>query len=460
MNKLSLFQEDGGAGVSIDLNDRVECVLLNEFIPSTPTDEGGTVTDQCQVQLRGVNGRLTAAEINRMFQFAREKPAGGQAVFLNFAVHENEVVYRTRVVDGTISIEQGYSKGYKTGRLVITIAFEHLPYWEGPEEQIPLSNVNGTGNLTGLKVFSCNDLIGTAPNKRCNYIDIAAGFIKGELPSPVRLNIKNTTTTSGDNHDWIGHVWVGENLTNPAGTKWHYEGEAAVESSGTTGTWSLASGGAYKSGSLAAGVYPPAVYSIAGKWPITAAELTAFSGQRVRLLLVPAVIAPDQAYDVLYQIVVGDFESEWVKPNRTYSVSCLELFDFKLPSYLEGIADLKNATLELRVRNSRADKATTWSIDFFSLIPADGWIHAAPISNTMLTNNILVLDGIRKRNYVADATDKEKISLHLVVGDSLTLKPGKAHRFYFIMHNIYGLEFRPEMNASITASYRPRRASL
>lgn len=459
MIRLFLLEENSGSGVVHDLNDRVECVLLNEFIPNAPT-ENKTVTDQCQVQLRGVAGRAKIQTLNRLFQTAREHPHSGLGVYLCFAISQTEPVYQSRLVDGKIDIDKGYSQGYKTGKLNMTIAFEHDPYWEGPEEIIPLSNPNGTNVMTGLKVFSCNDLIGTQPNKRCNYVDIPAGAINGEIPAPIKLIIKNTTNSSGNNHDCINFVWIGENFTNPGTAKWHFEGEAASSGEGSNVSWSLASGGAYRSGSIPAGIYSSAVYTTLGTWPLSAADLSAYAGQRVKLILATSVNASASSFDLLFQVAVGEFESDWVAPNRNYSLGLIELFDFRLPSYLEGVQDLKDQVLSLRARNTRDDQVTAWGIDFFALFPADGWIWAAGVGDSLITNHNLVLDGSRHLNYVADPTSKGKVGLHLAVGDSLSLHPGKAHRFYFLFHNNYSFEFWPNMNAVVSASYRPRRRSI
>jgi hypothetical protein len=451
MNKLSLFQEDGGTGVSIDLNDRVECVLLNEFIPSTPTDESGTVTDQCQVQLRGVSGRLTAAEINRMLQFAREKPAGGQAVFLNFAVHENEVVYRTRVVDGTISIEQGYSKGYKTGRLVITVAFEHLPFWEGPEETIPLSNLNGTNVSNGLRVYGCNDLVGVSPNRRCSYADIAANLIKGELPTPIKLVVQNNGNTS-----YLGWVTVGENFTNPSNAKWQFEGESGTGGSGTIFNDIDCSAGAYLKGTLAAGVTPPSSYFVVGNWPLSAADLSAYAGQRIRFLLVPMGVYAAADAQNLYQISIGTYKSEWVKASSDTAISYFELFDFRLPNFLEGVPSLGPSSIQLRVRNTKTYQSY-WSVDYFVLLPSDGWIS---VGTYLADNEVLVIDGPNNRLYQASADDTNKAGIYYSTGNSLILKPGKAHRLYFLLYGegVYSTDI--DLRGLAWASYRPRRASL
>lgn len=451
MNKLYLFQENVGAGVTIDLNDRVERVLLNEFIPSTPTDENGTVTDQCQVQLRGVNGRLSAAAINRMFQFAREKPAGGQAVFLNFAVHENEVVYRTRVVDGTISIEQGYSKGYKTGRLVITIAFEHLPYWEGPEETIPLSNLNGSNISNGLRVYGCNDLVGVAPNRRCSYADIAANLIKGELPTPIKLIVQNNGNSSH-----INWVTVGENFTNPNNAKWQFEGESAVGSYGTIFSDPGCSAGAYLRGTLPAGVTEANSYYEVGNWLLSAADLSAYAGQRIRFLLVPMGIFGASAAQNLYQISIGTYKSEWVKPSTDTAIGYFELFDFRLPNILEGVPSLGPSSIQLRVRNTRTYESY-WSVDFFVLLPADGWIS---VGSFLANNEVLVIDGPNSRLYQAAADDTNKAGIYYSTGNSLILQPEKAHRLYFLLYGegFYSIDI--DLRGLVWASYRPRRASL
>lgn len=82
---------------------------------------------------------------------------------------------------------------------------------------------------TGLNIFNCNDLSGSSPNKRCNYIDFPTG-IAGYygLPSTTCFLMKNTTNDA--NH--IRNVWAAINVNeNPATMVHNFEFE-----DGTGGT--------------------------------------------------------------------------------------------------------------------------------------------------------------------------------------------------------------------------------
>lgn len=428
MNKLSLFQEDGGAGVTIDLNDRVECVLLNEFIPNTPTDESGTVTDQCQVQLRGVNGRLTIDKINRMFQLAREKPTGGPAVFLNFAVHGNEVVYRTRVVDGIISIEKGYSMGYKIGRLVITIAFEHLPYWEGPEAQIPLTNENGTANTTGLVVYNTNDMTGTAPTKRVNYVKMAAASVLGSIPTPPRIEITNTYSNGQAR---LSNIWIGRAIDEAAyPLTWFLDQTMALNqvldteaqislTTLTTAFLNGANGGHYRVFTKMASGYQDLRLNAGLYFPASVA-------------LTPMQKAPE--------VVTG-------------LNGIVDLGTLQIPPWLPNMRGQTEIGLRIGGRRPGGFNVTLYDIFLF---PANAFRQLIPRGYGIATGIRLVDDGITDTVWTDGWTPAGKSGHYSGYGELITLVPGKDQRLLFLNNTMTsGVDDAQTM--TIKLFYRPRR---
>lgn len=122
----------------------------------------------------------------------REKTRVGPRVFLTVQWDGEADAWRSEVVAGRLEVT-GAAEQYSRLKLEATLGLTRRAYWEGPETGIPLSNGNGTWDgsaATGLQIFNCNDGAGSSPNKRHNYVQIAANDVVGVLPAPVKVEFK------------------------------------------------------------------------------------------------------------------------------------------------------------------------------------------------------------------------------------------------------------------------------
>jgi hypothetical protein len=441
MSKLTITY----GATTINLNDRVNHILMEGYFPEVTTDLEEHVSETCKVQLRGNVSDLVRA-INRAFTLARSSNESLNHVYINYAPGDSEAPWRSRIYDGAVIVDKSLGRAYPRSRLAVDISFERDPFWEGPEESIPLSNLNGTNQTGSLNVFSCNDLTGTAPSRLCNYMDIAAGVIKGDLETPIKLELKNLYPQA------LGTVWVGLNKTNPATARWLYEAESANGVTATTATG--ASGGKIVKGT-ATDASPLASLT----WTLSAAELSAFAGQRVRFLARTHYMG---AYSVFrYKLLLRSanitlFETDFIRESEEYARAWLELFDLRLPPWLEGLSNLLSIDMTLQMQLARAG-SWPWAIDDIMLIPADSFIQVLSFVNQ---NERLVLDGIKGNYYKDNGAGIGRIGARKVIGGPLMLSPGLAQRLYLIQHGVQMDMAAPGMVVSAAAKYRPRRMSL
>ena len=419
----------------LDLNERIGLFLQDGYYPSVET-KNKTVTESVKVQLRGsISANLES--LNRLFDRARSKDPAVEKVYLEYTPNAGETAWRSRIYDGAVSVGRGVSRELKNGRVNVEIAFERDPFWEGPETALPIGNANSG------KVFNCNDGSGTAPNKRINSAYVTANMILGDLPTPVKLTIENLYTEN------LGHLWIGLNKTRPNwNTGWMLEAESAIGV--TPVSMAGASGGAIVQGTLAFGSAQPIL-----RWAISEQLVSMMKGQRLRMLLRPHFSGAYSEFKYKLRIVEGVtpvWETDWALETQDYARHWLDMFDFRMPPWLEGEANLAGLTLELWATPNRAG-TWTWAFDDVMLFAQDGFVS---LDTSTVPGGKVIIDG--NHGWSEDATGK-KTGLRKMVGE-LMLTPMQFHLFYFAMHTTIMNSAPIDFTVQVSGTYRPRRWTL
>lgn len=417
----------------IDLNDRVGFFMERGFVPSVDVTQDNTVVETVQVQFRGaVSANLN--RLNRLFEIARRMNPAEDTVFVEYKVAEGEDAWRSKIRDGKVEAGPKLANEYKKGRVNLEITFERDPFWEGPEMPLPIGNANGG------KVYNCNDGVGSVPNKRINSAYITTNMIEGDLPAPAKIEIKNLYDVN------LGWVWIGMNKTRPNWLSgWSLEAESAIGI--TPVTMAGASGGAIAKGQLAFG-YSEAIL----KWAIPESLVSMIRGQNLRLLLRPHFTGAYQNFKyrlriLRYTTVV--YETDWIRESEKYARHWLDLFDIRMPPWLEGETGLDGLTLEIWATPNR-DGTWTWAFDDLMMFADDSFVEAF---TDVPENGKLVIDG---ETGWAETADGKKFGLRKMVG-SIMLEPRAFHLLYFALHTTYLNDAPIDMVVEVSGSYRPRR---
>jgi hypothetical protein len=422
----------------IDLNNRTGLFLQSGYYPTIDV-KAKTVTESVKVQLRGSISAVIQ-QLNQWFELARSDDPAQEKVYLEYKVAESETAWRSRIYNGAVSLSSTISREYQRGRVNVEISFERDPFWEGPETTLPITNLNSNNPA---RVFNANDGAGTIPNQRINSAYVAANMILGDLPTPVKLTIDNLYTEA------LGHLWIGMNKTRPNwNSGWMLEAENAIGI--TPVASSVASGGAFAQGQLTYGSSSAIL-----RWNVTDTMVSVLRGQRLRMLLRAYYTGAYSNFKYKLKIVSGVtilWETDWVRESETYARNWLDMFEFRMPPWLEGKEDLSGITLELWATPTNAG-TWTWAFDDVMLFSEDGFVN---LDTWVVAGGKLIIDG--ETGWSEDMTGK-KVGLRKMIG-SLMLSPGAFHLFQFAMHEIYMNSAPIDFVIGVSGTYRPRRWSI
>jgi len=422
----------------IDLNERIGLFLLAGYYPAVDV-QAKTITESVKVQLRGpISANIQ--QLNRWFERARSDDPAQEKVYLEYKVADGETAWRSRIYDGAVVVGNALSREYPRGRVNVEISFERDPFWEGPETVLPIGNLNSSAPA---RVFNANDGDGQAPNKRINSAYVTGNMILGDLPTPVKLTIENLYTED------LGHLWIGMNNTRPNWySGWMLEAESAI---GITPVPSeVASGGAIAQGQLTYGSAQPIL-----RWAVTDALVSAMRGQRLRMLLRAFYTGAYPNFKYKLRIVSGVsmlWETDWVRESQLYALRWLDMFEFRMPPWLEGQENLSGLTLELWATPTNAG-TWTWAFDDVMLFSEDGFVN---LDTSVVPGGKLIIDG--DKGWSEDVAGKKK-GLHKMIG-SLMLTPMAFHLFYFAVHGTIMNSAPIDFVIGVSGTYRPRRWSI
>lgn len=348
---------------------------------------------------------------------------------------------RSEIVDGVLEVDTKYYDRLNRNHVPASLLITRKNWWEGAEIALPIGNANGADPAI---VYNCNDGTGNVPNKMTNAAYVTANIIEGSMPTPVRLEIVNGYTKS------LGALWVGLNRTRPDWQSgWMIEAESAIGVTPypTTG----ASGGSIAKGTQVYGSAPQPIL----RWGLSESLVTMMRGQRIRLLLRPYYLGNYSMFKYRLRIGLGAitvYETDWIRPPANYARHWLDMFDVRMPPWLEGETNLEGLTMELWATPTRSG-TWTWAFDDVMLFAQDGFVV---LDTHTESGGKVVIDG--DRGWSEDAAGK-KSGLRKFVG-SLELLPRAFHLFCFAMHTGFGDDAPIDQMIEVRGFYRPRRLTL
>jgi hypothetical protein len=436
--------------ISITITDGTETVTLtatdglNEsWTPVTPGIDDDSVTETIEVTLIGGNAAVAAniAELERLFQGARERVGGAYGIAYTYLkVTLDSAVWRSPVLDGRIvtANDQWIKGDWALGQRSATILITREAWWEADSEvQIPVTNPNGASVTTGLNVFNCGDGVGTSPLERRNEFKVLAADVVGDLPAPVRLEIKNRHATAA-----LYDVMIGQNVfSDPLSFNNWYEGAITGE---TVVSDSSMSGGSYSYKTATSISISVELTSIAaalkgGYYRILARQNAAGTWKIQPYSLIPSVYT----YGKKITTTVSSGNFWW------WDLGVVRL----PPLYIPGLSYY----LLMAGWTATGGVGDTYSVDCFQLTPLDGWKRVILFSSLVL-NETLVLDEILGNVYGLYSTGTVKTSATMT-GDALKVYPNKVQIFFLVWNSspttsdITGV-------VEVKLFYRPRRRTL
>lgn len=402
------------------------------------SSDGSNVEDNVRIAVSGQStGRTLVATLNRVFEAARfrARTGTGPRVFVYFKVDTGDVEYRSELYNGRVVPDPETAGTDKASdQLHADIYFTRAPWWEGAETQVPINYAAVAGVTTALALN--NDAISLST---ANYFVAQGSAVTGDLPSPARLELTNTTSATTLTYIVVGQF---QNIGTWIDGKGFLQGEA--QSTGGSDTSSASASG----GSYAALTVPTSETFGTMTWSIPGADVAITDGRPVLPLMRFHAMPPSVVY--LKLAVVGastdytavDTSKQWV------------LFPpIPLPPHRSG-GPYQAHTLSMDTRNSTGGTVAL-QVDYVSLIPADNVRQYVNLN--MANSTVLVDDGIEGYTYVSSSGNR--ITQHVAYGQPFMLWPGLNHTFW-VHFSSSANTMLPAHTMSAKLYHRPRRATI
>jgi hypothetical protein len=433
---------------------------LLEYTPASASSANNalttTVTETLSFLFTGttqaaIEEKIRAIEqIFRLTEQYRDNLRGKQ-LWLYFQPDNANDMLRSPIVSGRVTLDKSaldYSWGLK--KIKVALIIEREAWWETTvDEEVPLTNGNGTAVMGGITVFNCNDGSGTPPNKRHNYVQIASEAIGGDLPAPFRMEISNTY----DSSERLSNVWIGHNVfSNPASFTHVIEGESATYGG------SDVSGSSYSSGYARQLTISGSSQGLLAYWALSSTLLGNAAGKWFKIL---AVLTSTPASGTYVQTrltfpsgspltTVMQDQEIGLTPNSKIQ----EFGTLQLPPWLVDATSLASIDLSLYGRLSGGG---TLTIDYMLLMPVEGLRLLRPQGYNIQYGWKLIDDEINEQIYVS--VSGLKAPYYMELGDRLFLEPNRTQRLYFLMNGDTG-GTAIVRTASVRIYYRRRYAIL
>ena len=423
--------------------------MLQNYAMATPSTGDQSVTETIKLAIVGSTPaamQTNVATLERLLQQARQRRTRnvGPFVYLVVQLISDAAAWRSRILDARLELSETSLAVWGNAICECSLLIERAPYWEGALTQLPLTNGNGTNNTSGLKIYNCGDSTGTSPNKRDNYVQVAANDVTGSLPAPVRLELTNTIGSSIQ----FSALYAATNaFADPQNFAHIQEAESIIVSGSLSALdASLHSGGYY------------VVNSIVGAGTLTiqatlsAALLAKCAGQDFHILQrtsnFPAGYVRASVYDAAGNAAIrhGDEIAASVASN---------LYDLGVLSLPPGGYSSAYGALRM-VTRWRVSGSTDVQTDYWALFPTTGFRRLQAIAD-VVNNATVVDDPIEDRAFVLSSGAE----LPYIVrrAGPVMVWPGQLQRVYFLWAGNSGISTITQ-TMTVKAYYRPRRVTI
>lgn len=444
-------------GISLSITDGTTTVSLSgtspvlgcTYFPGTSQYRNGEwqpVTEDAEVNLRGTAAtiRSTVASIEMLLQSAirRQETGVGDRVYVTFAPL-SETAYRSEILEGRVvwSTDPGLRRLGDTNPTVrIDVIWTRAPGWDGDLTQISLS-ANGQSASTSARTITNDPANG-------NWVQMAAAQVTGDMPTPVMLELTNTTGGA----QAYRKLFVNVNAYSDPANLVHYLQAEAVVSGGSASADGGSSGGNLLTITAST---TPTTY----QWTLPQADMQRTKGRRARIIA-RVTSSADEIYIRPKILDGGGSQVLWSGDEIVvpYTSSSDTLQDFGIvplpPGGYGGSYAAHRLGLEVRVSAG----GPGIDLDVMQLTMLDAYMNADLNSISVANNAALVLDGVERRNYISASSVWTPLATSF--GGPIMLQPNTLQRIH-VLYEIAATAGVPITGSFGTkAYYRPRRLTV
>ena len=414
--------------------------MLVQYTPTTTID-GQPVTEAIDLVISGssvANARAKLRDIQRMLTAAEQRnwAQTGPKVYLTYQPIGDTVAWRSEIQGGVVVLDEEATLTLGQAIFPVTLLITRQPFWEGARTQIALTNPNGTNDLTGLAI----------DNGATNYVGIAASVILGDLPTPLEVQLRNTT---GNDRSYYGfHL---SNNTFAPTIAIQVEGEDNESSIAGTAV-AGASGGEV---AVVTGANPASI-----EFDIPAATVIGYGGRWARVLALCPSVMPGGTGPIYGWAQLYDYYG-LVTLYRT-PMTLLRTDDYMqdfgaipLPPGGSNAAGWEQLVLKLWFQGVSTSLAV--AVDYIALAPAEARWYRYFVQRGMAVadDDWLIDDGIEGAQYLIENSANHPI--YATVTPPVHVQPAAAQRLYIWQE---GSSVLATWSMEVKAYYRPRIATL
>lgn len=350
------------------------------------------------------------------------------------------VVYRARILTGRPIWPREPLRRILTQTQVtveISFAWEREPIWQADEYELRLSTLNQPAVLGGVTIY--NHTIST----QANWFQVAASQVQGEVPTPVRLELKNTTGAPQFYRNYhIGNHVVPSGATIPA---MYLQGEAARSGLGTNVANAQSSGGYYIQKILnGTGLLV---------WDLSSSRVQGMLGRRYKVFL----RTPGYSGVAYVRPQIRDVDGLtilWEGDERILPTPQLQLLDLgrAMPVPPGGAGAWAGLTFVLSIRT---EGSATVNVDFVQFVPTTSYRHLVQRATEVDTDGIVYDDSDQNRAWWV-STDGLQYDVFRADQSLLKIYPGITNRFFLLQDKTTG-SMTVTDTFQVRAFYRPCR---
>ena len=406
--------------------------IMTEFKPGKDTLEVKEVELFADIVLLGNRATILAAKdtLDAILSDARQAQLDLSLSKVYVEIETDGTNYlRSEVIDGKLTTESDFFDRVARNHAPVRLWLKRKNYWEGAEAQIPLTNENGTANTTGLVVYNTNDMTGTPPTQRVNYVKMLAANVTGSIPTPPRIEITNTYSNGTAR---LSNIWIGraiDDATYPL--TWFLDQTMTLNTAASTeqqiSLTTLTT--AFLNGANGAHFR---VFTKSPTWSYQDLRLNAALYFPASVALTPMQKAPEV---------------------MMWGGGVTDLGTLQIPPWLPN--QRGQTEIGLRIAGRRTGGFNITLSDIF-LFPAKAFRQLIPRGYGIATGIRLVDDGITETVWTDGWTPAGKTGHYSGYGDLITLVPGKDQRLLFLSNSDTG-GTADDQTKSIKVFYRPRR---
>lgn len=437
---------DGTTTVSLTTGN----VMLTHYVPQSPKPKGNEyedVTEPIEFMLYGAattDVQAIGNSIDALIVSARRRQATGVGprVYLQYQPINDSTLYRSEIVDGVpVAWANDAMTAWVQAKANAHLTVTRRPWWDGSLTEASISSqASGSPATGGKSIANCKD------STRGNYVQFAAPSTGWTLPTPAKLQLKNTSGSAQD----YRNIFLGVNaFTDPTNFSHIVEGESVVGGWGTVVTGqSTCSNGGYVTQTFS--------NSTDFRWALNSTLLSQAAGRDFRLL------TRFSGYSSTPQI--------YVTPKLRDSAGLIPLAvgqEIALPTSAPQLWDLGTLPIPPGGWNTnwgaaqlglsfRVAGTVTVNIDYTQLTGLDSYKKLIQRGYSVSNNDSIVNDDIEDQMYVVSGG--VNLPIYTAQAGPLMIFPGVTQRIYILHDEGSSSDITNTFSAQLW--YRPRRLTI